>query len=41
MKADLFINFTDKYMTTANPTYCLVYLYGLRYHMAGKLIPDN
>lgn len=41
MKADLFINFTDKYMTTANPTYCLVYLYGLRYHIAGKLIPDN
>ncbi len=41
MKADLFINFTDKYMTMANPTYSLVYLYGLRYHMEGKLIPDN
>lgn len=41
MKTDLFISFTDKYMSSANHTYCLVYLYGLRFHMENKLIPDN
>ncbi len=41
MKDDLFIKFADKYLSTANHTYCLVYLYGLRFHIENKTIPDN
>ncbi|MDD4688211.1 MAG: DnaD domain protein [Eubacteriales bacterium] len=41
MKKKQFISFVDKYFSSANQTYCLVYLYGLRFHMEGKMIPDN